>query len=171
MVIILISLINSILVIEMKILVVFYSRTGNTRIVAEEIRNGLDCDIEEIIDKQKRSGILGYWRSVYDAIRKKETVLEKIKNDPEDFDLLIIGTPVWNRNVSVPIRTYITQNHAKFNKLAFFCTATGPNFEGAIKGITELSNMSPIATLGIRAKEIKDRSYQSKIQEFVKAVQ
>jgi len=33
----------------MKILVVFYSRSGNTGRVAEEIRDKLDCDIEELL--------------------------------------------------------------------------------------------------------------------------
>ncbi|MGZ7109578.1 MAG: flavodoxin family protein, partial [Methanobacterium sp.] len=60
----------------MKILVVFYSRTDNTRKVAEEIKNSLDCDIEEIIDTQNRSGPLGYMRSGRDASRGKLTILK-----------------------------------------------------------------------------------------------
>ena len=47
----------------MKILVVFYSRSGNTRRVAEEIIDALDCDIEELFDTQNLSGALGYLRS------------------------------------------------------------------------------------------------------------
>ena len=34
----------------MTILIAFYSRTGNTRKIAELISKGLDCDYEEIID-------------------------------------------------------------------------------------------------------------------------
>jgi menaquinone-dependent protoporphyrinogen IX oxidase len=82
-------------VIFMKILVVFYSRTDNTRKTAEEIASVLECDMEEIIDTKNRSGALGYIKSGKDASRRKLTVLKEIINDPSQYDLLIIGTPLW----------------------------------------------------------------------------
>lgn len=51
----------------MKTSVIFYSRTGNTRKIAEELSNSLKCDTEEIVDTQKRSGVFGYIRSGRDA--------------------------------------------------------------------------------------------------------
>ncbi|MBE3088681.1 MAG: flavodoxin family protein, partial [Actinobacteria bacterium] len=42
------------------ILVVYYSRTGTTRKVAEYITKQLGADMEEIIDMKKRSGIWGF---------------------------------------------------------------------------------------------------------------
>ena len=155
----------------MRILVVYYSRTGNTRKVAEEIRNSLDCDIEEIIDTKNRSGLLNYITSGYQASRKKLTTLENIKNDPASYDLLIIGTPVWASNVSTPIRTYINQNQAKFNNVAFFCTAGGSRFDGTFSELTELSGISPLARIGLKSNEIKDESYKTKIAEFIKKIQ
>ncbi|MGZ7050167.1 MAG: flavodoxin family protein [Methanobacterium sp.] len=152
----------------MKILVVFYSRTDNTRKVAEEIKNSLDCDIEEIIDTQNRSGPLGYMRSGRDASRGKLTILKDIINDPSQYDLLIIGTPLWAWHVSTPVRTYIHNNQANFNNVAFFCTAGGKGFDGAFNDMEELSGKSPLATLGVREKEIKDESYKSKVAEFTK---
>ena len=38
----------------MKSLVVYYSRSGNTRFVAEQISQEIGGDIEEIIDKKKK---------------------------------------------------------------------------------------------------------------------
>ena len=139
----------------MKILVVFYSRTGNTRRVAEEIINSLDCDIEEIIDTKNRSGMLGYIRSGRDANSRKLTVLKDIINDPSNYDLLIIGTPLWAWHVSTPVRTYIHQNHAIFNSVAFFCTAGGDNFDGAFNDMRELCGVAPTETLGLKAKEVR----------------
>ena len=155
----------------MKILIVYYSRTSNTRKVAEEIQNNLDWDIEEIIDTQNRSGIFKYITSGFQASRKKLTILENIKNDPASYDLLVIGTPVWAGNISTPIRTYIHQNHAKFNNVAFFCTAGGSRFDGTFSEMTELSGTSTIARIGLTAKEVKDESYKTKITEFIKKIQ
>jgi hypothetical protein len=46
----------------LKSLVVFYSRTGNARFVAQTIAARVSADIEEVIDLKKRSGIIGYLR-------------------------------------------------------------------------------------------------------------
>ena len=155
----------------MRILVIFYSRSGNTRRVAEEINNSLDCDIEELIDTQNRSGALGYMRSIIHTMRKTPAILAEIKSDPSKYDLLIIGTPLWGGHVSTPVGTYIQQNQANFNNVAFFCTAGGENFNGAFNDMQELCGASPAETLGLRAKEVKDGSYKLKVAEFAEKIQ
>ncbi|MGV8144278.1 MAG: flavodoxin family protein [Methanothermobacter sp.] len=155
----------------MKSLVVYYSRTGHTAKIAQELADVLECDIEKIIDTKKREGVLGYLRSARDAGSKSQTVLKDPINDPSNYDLLIIGTPLWAGHVSTPVRTYMQQNQEKINKVALFCTAGGDKFSGAFDDMKELSKKSPIATLGVRAKEIKDETYKSRLEEFVKALQ
>ena len=44
----------------MKVLVVYYSRTGNTKFVAEAIAQSLEADIEEIKDGKNRMGVFGF---------------------------------------------------------------------------------------------------------------
>jgi flavodoxin len=154
----------------MNVLVVFYSRTGNTRIVAEELGKVLECDVEEIIDTKNRSGSLGYMKSGRDAMARKLTILQDVVNDPSGYDLVVIGTPLWAGHVSTPVRTYLQQQE-NFNQVAFFCTAGGVGFEGTFKDMEELSGKTPLATIGVREKEIKDGSYKSKVAEFVKKIQ
>lgn len=155
----------------MKTLVVYYSRTGNTRKLAEMLKDTLKCNVEEIIDTQKRSGVLGFLRSGREARNRGVTVLEDIKNDPADFDLLIIGTPIWGGTISTPVRTYIIKNQEKFKNVAFFCTANGPKFDGTINEMKELCKITPLGTLGVRAKEIKDGSYKLKVEKFIKEIE
>ncbi|WJI10428.1 flavodoxin [Methanobacterium sp. CWC-01] len=155
----------------MKMLVVFYSRTGNTRKVAEELEKVLECDMEEIIDTKNRSGSLGYLRSGRDAMNRKLTVLQDVINDPSSYDLIVIGTPLWAGHVSTPVRTYMHQNQASFKNVAFFCTAGGMGFEGTFKDMKELSGKTPLATLGLREKELKSASYKSKVAEFAQEIQ
>lgn len=62
-----------------------------------------------------------------------------MKTDPSNYDLLIIGTPIWSSNLSAPVRTYITQNRGKFHNLAFFITAGGFKFDGVFLDIREVS--------------------------------
>jgi flavodoxin len=74
----------------MKTLVVFYSRTGNTRKVGKEMTKHLKADIDEIVDKKRRCGILGWLGSGKDALRKKLTEIEYQKK-PENYDMVIVG--------------------------------------------------------------------------------
>ena len=77
------------------ILVVYYSRTGGTRKVAEYIAKQLGADIEEIIDMKKRSGIWGFLTGARDALRRKETEINEIKKDSSKYDLVIAGSPMF----------------------------------------------------------------------------
>ena len=154
----------------MKALVVYYSRSGNTAKIAQRVANALECGIEEIIDTKNRSGVLSYIRSGRDAGSKSLTVLKEPINDPADYDLVVIGTPLWAGHVSTPVRTYIHQNQDKLKSVAFFCTARGEKFSGAFDDMRDLSGKDPVATLGIRAKEIKNKTYSEKIQEFIKSI-
>lgn len=154
----------------MKSLVVYYSRSGHTAKIARELADALESDIEEIIDTKNRSGILGWLRSGRDAGNKSLTILKDPVNDPVEYDLLVIGTPIWGSHVSTPVRTYIHQNQAKFKEVAFFCTAGGDKFSETLNDMRELSGKSPVATLGVSGNEIKKGTYESKIQEFIKAL-
>ncbi|USS39877.1 flavodoxin [Thermococcus aggregans] len=108
----------------MKTLVVFYSRRGTTKRVAQEIAKALNADVDEVIDKKPRKGILGFLRAGYDATRGKTTEIE-FEKDPSKYDLVVIGTPVWNGRVTPAIRTYLLQNKDKIKNAAFFCTFAG----------------------------------------------
>ncbi|EHR77439.1 flavodoxin [Thermococcus litoralis DSM 5473] len=108
----------------MKTLVVFYSRSGTTKRVAQELAEALGADIDEVIDKKSRKGILGILRAGYDATREKTTEIEFTK-DPSEYDFVIVGSPVWNRRVTPAIRTYLLQNRGKIKAAAFFATCMG----------------------------------------------
>ncbi len=154
----------------MKTLVVYYSRTGNTKMIAESISGSLDCDIEEIRDTEKRSGVIGYLKSGYEASRSKVSVIEDPKYDLSQYELLIIGTPVWAGKMSVPVRAYLQQNIDKIPLLACFCTCGKSGIEGTINGIAKYTTITPMAEFGLNSSEIKSESYNSVVEKFVKEV-
>ncbi|AAL80838.1 hypothetical protein PF0714 [Pyrococcus furiosus DSM 3638] len=108
----------------MKTLVVFYSRSGTTKRVAQELAKALGADIDEVIDKKSRKGILGFLRAGYDATRGRTTRIEFTK-DLSEYDVVIIGTPVWNGRVTPAIRTYLLENRENIKQAIFFATCAG----------------------------------------------
>lgn len=149
----------------MKTLVVYYSRTGNTRKAAESIAKHLNADIDEIIDKKNRTRkIIGWLIAGKDASQKKLTEIEYEKN-PDDYDLVIIGTPVWAWTMTPAIRTYLSKN--KFKKVAFFCTSGGSPGK-VLEHMRELSK-KPLAKLSLVGREIDDSN--KKIRKFCTKLQ
>jgi flavodoxin len=150
----------------MKSLVVFYSRTGNTKQVAEALAQLLACDSEELIDTKKRSGPLGFLSAVRDARAKKITTLADVKHDPSLYDLVILGTPVWGRTLSSAMRSYISANKSKFKRVAFFCTLGGTGNRQLFDEMEALCEQRPVDVLAVLQKEVKKEAYQDKLRQF-----
>jgi len=152
----------------MKSLIAFYSRKGTTKKIAELIGKELDADIEELIDLNKRTGfIIGFLKCGLAATKEKLTDLKETEKDPSLYDLVILGTPIWNKRMTPAIRTYIHNNKGKFKKVAFFCTYGGRGSEELFNSIEELIGIGPISTLDVTKKEIKKNLHLKKLQEFI----
>ncbi len=150
----------------MKALVVYYTRTGHTGKVAAELANELQCDKEEIIDTVKRSGPIGWLKSGRQASSSAMTKLKPLEKDPAQYDIVIIGTPVWAANISTPARTYIVENKDKFKKVAFFCTLGSRGAEQTLSKMAELSGKKPAGTLAITAKDLSTGTYADSVKKF-----
>ncbi len=154
----------------MKALVVFYSKTGLTKEVAVHISEELNCDIEEIFDVKSRKGILGYIRSVIESAFKKMPEIKKTEINPEEYDVVIMGTPVWAENMASPVRTYLFNNNEKMDKVAFFCTMLGSGNKRAFLEMERVSESEPLACLALTSKEIKQEKHIKKVREFINKI-
>jgi flavodoxin len=150
----------------MQALVAYYSRTGHTKKVGEEIAKELQCDVEELADTVDRSGPSGFIISGREGMQKSLTKLKPLQKDPAKYDIVIIGTPVWSLNMSSPTRTYMAENKDRFRKVAFFCTEGTVGEETTFKDMAKVSGKKPEATLAIKARDISRGSYPDKVKKF-----
>jgi len=150
-------------------LVAYYSRSGNTRQVARALASRLGADIEEVRDTKDRSGILGFIISGFDATVGRLTSLEPLKNDPSTYDLVVVGTPVWNGSVSTPIRTYLVQNRAGLRAVAFFCTCGGSS-DRTFGQMRSICGKEPVGVFELRSDSIARREHMQKIWEFARSI-
>ena len=116
----------------MKTLVVYYSRTGKTRFVAEKVASELKAEIEEVVDLKNRSGRFGFLKAGYDATRGNKTEIAETQKLPSDFNLIVVGTPVWNSRPASAVSTYLKRNDFAGKKVAVFCTNEGMGEEKAV---------------------------------------
>lgn len=115
-------------------LVVCYSRTETTSRLGTYLANQLDADFERIEEPGSRMGVGGYMRSAFEALGKGLPTI-RTRRDPRDYELVVIGTPVWVQTMAAPIRSYLALHQGKLHNAAFFAVMGGA---GADKVISEL---------------------------------
>ena len=144
---------------------VYYTRTGNARFVAETIAAEIGADIEEVIDLKKRSGLIGWLNGGRDARQGKETEIAPTKKDPADYDLIVVGTPIWAGKPTPAINTYLKKNPLSGKKLAVFFSQGGRKPQGmeAVKALAsdsrwagEISILNPLKNKEDCEKQISE---------------
>jgi hypothetical protein len=151
----------------MKALVVYYSRTGNNRKIAGEIAEALGADVEELKERASREGPMGYLLAGRDAMRKRPAELEPLAHRPADYDLVILGGPVWAFTMCTPTRTYALEHKHSFRLVAFFSTAADARFtRKAIQALTDACGKAPIATLVLSDVNVA-RDHRQAVTDFV----
>jgi flavodoxin len=153
-----------------KILVVYYSRTGRTKQVAEAVAAGLEADLVPIEDVDDRTGALGYFWSGRDALFGRRGSIHPTETDPAGYDLVIVGTPVWSGRLSTPVRTYIADHRTDLKQVAFFCTEGAYGGPRVFKTMSDLSGQHPVATLEIIGGDLRSGRYEDKVSAFTRHI-
>ena len=135
-------------------LVVFYSRSGNTRRLAQRLAHALDADLEEVREARGRDGMLGFLRCGYEATRGIEPPLLPLRLNPRRYARVFIGTPVWAGHVSSPVRAWLARHRADLKEFAFFCTYGHEGADTALADLAAIVGRAPQATLAMTEREV-----------------
>ena len=151
----------------MKMLIVFYSRTGNTALLAQKISELLGADSDRIISEASYVGWLGYWRGAFHSLNDTKVPIEDAKISPAKYDLVIVGGPVWGGRIASPVRTYLRQHGSEFKSAAFFVTQGGAWPGISFKQMAAMSGKQPIATLSVSSGKLFRPSDDGAVRAFV----
>lgn len=152
-----------------KVLVVYYSRTGHTRTVAQRLANTLGADLESIdedVKSPQRGRFRSYLKSALEGMLHLKASIRSPRHDASQYDLILIGTPIWFWSVSSPVRAYIARYRGDFRRVAFFCTCGGAGYSKVLKELERLSGKMAVAGCAIREAEIANQQYIGKVAEF-----
>ena len=149
----------------MKALVVFYSRTGNTKKVARFMASCLSADLETLEEGKRRNGIIGYLGAGMDAIKKKGTDIALTRFDPSEYDIVLVGTPVWAYTMTPAVLTYLDRNKEMLYPVVFFWTHGGKLRKTL--DILMAASIKPVTVYEVRDKKVINDDFEKGARDFL----
>jgi flavodoxin len=154
-----------------RILVVYYSLSGNTERVAKDLAAHLGSDLQRILERTDRRGFFGHIRAAFDSLRERRASLLDIARDAAEYDLTIVGTPVWTGRITPAVRTYLESIRGRTRNIAFFTTSGNTGIDKVLPSMQRLVDQQSIAAIGFDAAELRDAAcYENKLTAFLDGV-
>lgn len=149
-------------------LIAYYSMTGHTQRLASEIHAllGGDAQLEKIREPRERRGAMGMLRALFDAIVRRQPPIAPVAHLPGEYDLLILGGPIWAGRMASPVRTYASRYGSTAPRVAFFCTEGGRGAQPAFAELETLCHRAPCALLEVDHAHLEPARHREEMVRF-----
>lgn len=155
-----------------KTLLVFYSATGHTRAIADEIAAELGATVVQITCPSLDLGGFLTLRRIWSALTRSRPDIKLSSSEAvEEFDLVLIGGPIWAGKLATPVSRYINQVAHRLPKMVgVFISASSSATSGGIKQWIAGVGREPVATLSVCDDDRVTGQHIARIQEYVVAL-
>ena len=154
-----------------KILVAYFSRTGHSREIADQIHKSVGGDVFEI-------QVVEPYPEDYEAVKKRamqeqtsgyKPALKTRINNIGSYDLVFLGYPIWWGTIPAPIRTFLSEYDFSGKTIVPFCTHQG---SGLGRSVADISRLCPRSALldGIAIWGRDAITAQDKISDWVRDI-
>lgn len=112
---------------ELKILVVYYSLEGNTKFIAQSIAKEAGADLLELEPQKSLNpkGWIKFFLGGKQVVRKEKPTLKPLSKNPNDYQLIFFGSPVWAGSFAPAFNTFFAHYPLERKEVAFFCSYKG----------------------------------------------
>lgn len=156
---------------DKKVLVVYFSETGNTQKFAKLISDEVGGDfrrIETVKSYPTGQALFDYTKKERDENARPE--LKEMDVDPEDYDVIFIGYPIWWYTLPMPIYTFFDKYDFNDKIIVPFNTHEGSGDGGTYSTIKELEpNATVLDGLAIRGGDMKSEQ-TTKVRNWLKGL-
>lgn len=156
---------------KMKTLIVYYSYTGNTELVATTIAGEIKADTLKIEDVVKPGKFKAYFSGSFAAMRGKSWPIKTINVLLKDYDRVLIGSPVWAGKAVPEINAYIEQTDLSGKPVVLFVTMGGSESAKAIQDLTtkvEAKGGKIVSSFSVKTGGVKKEDIAAKAKEAAK---
>lgn len=105
----------------MKILVAYYSFTGNNEVLARALQLKLDCDLYRITEMKERKAIT----ILIDILFKRLPKVVKPTVALQQYDHVIFCAPIWNGKIATPLKSFLNNEKNNIQQYSFATICSG----------------------------------------------
>ena len=106
-----------------KALVVYYSRTANTEVMAKEIAKCFQADLVPIKAEAYGKDFMGQLKAGLDAWNEERmTDIKPETVEMSQYNLIFLGAPIWWYRPAVPLWTFVEKNNFHGKTVVLFST-------------------------------------------------
>ena len=152
-----------------KMLVLYYSQTSNTKVLAQEIAKRLNADIEEITLVEPYDTAFQATIDRCKADREKGILpeIKPLKSNVADYEWIFIGYPIWFGTYAPPIASLLEKVDMSGKWVVPFCTFGSGGLESSMKDLTEKQpNAKVLPGYGVRAARMD--AMPKEVERFLK---
>lgn len=121
----------------MRKIIIYYSLSGTTDLIAKTLAKNLNADLVRIHDMKKRDGFSNKIFSTINAFRESKTDIKPSRIDLTNYDTVYFGTPTWAGNPTPAILTIIDRCDLKRKDVVLFATMDSNRGDTNIKRLEE----------------------------------
>ena len=156
----------------MKTLIVYYSLSGNCKLVAKTLKSSLNAEILEIKtlkDNKRPQGKRFMW-GISQMIFNRKPALMSYTFNPDDWDLIILGTPVWAGGPAPAMVSFLNKSKISGKKIALYSCFAGNTGKAIDKLKVLLAGNSFVGELGLKNPSQGEYDFKEKINEWAKTL-
>jgi flavodoxin len=158
----------------MKPLVVYYSLTDKTELVAQVIAEALNTTLVEIEETRPIPIPFVYLSGGFAAFTNRGRKIKHIDVDLKQYDRIFIGSPIWASRPAPAINSFIYQTNFEGRSVIPFFTMAGGNADKALANITakiEKSRGEVAGSFAITSYKVSDEEIIARAKEAIKNYQ
>ena len=155
----------------MKSLVVYYSLTGKTRLVAQAIAEALNATPVEIEEKRPIPMPFVYLSGGFAAVTNRGRKIKPVDVDLKQYERILVGSPIWASRPTPAINSFIYQSNFEGRSVIPFFTMGGDDSEKALGNITakiEKRQGKVVGSFAITSYKVSDEEIVARAKEAVK---
>jgi flavodoxin len=154
-----------------KVLIIYYSRSGNTREIANQIHERVGGDIIELQTVEP-------YPDEYDAVTKQakqelnsgyKPALKTKVESVGSYDVIFVGSPNWWGTIAAPVKTFLSEYDLSGKTIVPFITHGG---SGLGRSVTDISKLCPKSSVldGLAVWGRDAKTAQNQVSEWVRKI-
>lgn len=158
----------------MKSLVVYYSLTGKTRLMARVIGEALDARLVEVEERWPIPWPFVYVSGGFRAMTNRGSRIKPVAVDLRQYDRIFIGSPIWASSPTPAINSFIYQTNFEGRSIIPFFTMGGTTSEKALANIAtkiEKSRGKVAGSFAITSYKVSNEEIMARANEAIKSYQ